>query len=94
MGTDRKSAYIIRYAIAVVVCISVPLIPWAVLLVLVTVYSLWYRGAYEMLLVGLFFDALYSIPQDVLFLPYTLGIAGLLGLCAYIRPKIAFFEDR
>lgn len=95
MGTHQSKQSIgLRIGIFTILLFSIPIIPWYIHVFFWIGYVVLYTQSYEILLVTIFFDGLYTVSAGFLFFPATLGVGCVMLLIAYLRPRVAFLSDR
>lgn len=82
-----------RIGVLLILIVSVPLLPWWVLLIYAICYIFFYKDPYEVVIPALFFDALYMVPHGVHIFPSLLIMVVLVFSMKFVRPHIAFFSE-
>jgi len=68
------------------------LAPLWVLIVCGACYALW-KKAYELIPLGIFFDAMFGVGVSEFPYVYTLSFAGIVLLSELVKPRLSFYDS-
>ncbi len=74
----RSTSPLGKWLTAIVVTLTIMLVPWRLSLTLLLMSSIWFRDWYPGLLPAVWFDVVYGSPIDLPFYPGVIPISALL----------------